>query len=436
MSQFHDRFKKHPAHKTLKNLRRSVDASDVKLDDSQQIANYARFRKVLTFAEKALDSVDPELVTKQALNQIQDALAKMEAQHQTFLQNKNPNPLNQPADEFLNQLHLLPRNEFPEGERVLADQVEAFQSSAGKMLDGLKAETERVAKAHEELNQRIEQLGQQLTAFNTQFEEQKKRVDTLINEQTTQFGQRGEERANKFNEQQARFDQAESARTQQFNERVGQNKEEFRNFSNEATESVKKLVDEQRTALTAAVDHHGQQSDEALATLQERLDEAAKIVGIIGSTGLTGNYKIVADQERKTANWLRVIALACFFAMIGIVGFIVWNVGKDQLSWTVALFRLAVVLVVAAPAVYCSRESSRHRRIEQRTRRIYLELVSLQPYLEGLTEVERRAVITKLANQYFGGEGAEGVEGAPIKLDLGRGDVLSAFERLAKIFKP
>ena len=435
MSHFHDRFKKHAVHKTLKKLRHSVDASDVKLDDSQQIANYARFRKVVTFAKKALDSVDPELVTQQALDQIQNALAKMEAHHQTFLQNKDANPLNQPADAFLNHLHLLPHNEFPEGERVLADQVEAFESSAGKMLDGLKAESERVGKEHEQLNQRVEQLGQQLTAFSTQFEQQKKRVDTLINEQTTQFAQRADDQTKKFNEQQGRFDGAETARTQQFDDRIAKYAEELRTSSNEATESVKKLVDEQGTTLTDAVSQHGLASTNALATLQERLDEATKIVGIIGSTGLTGNYKIVADQERKTANWLRAIALVCFLAMVGVVCYIVWNIGKDQFSWQVALFRLAVVLVVVAPAVYCSRESSRHRRIEQRTRRIELELVSLQPYLEALTEDERRAVITKLANQYFGGEATEGIEGAPAKLDLSRRDLLT-IERLVKIFKP
>ena len=88
MSHSHDRIKKHEAHTTIMTLRRSIRAGDVKHNDSQQIASYARFRKVLAFAEKALDSVDPELVTELALNQIDKVINRIVSHHEAFLQNR------------------------------------------------------------------------------------------------------------------------------------------------------------------------------------------------------------------------------------------------------------------------------------------------------------------------------------------------------------
>ena len=94
------------------------------------------------------------------------------------------------------------------------------------------------------------------------------------------------------------------------------------------------------------------------------------------------------------------------FASIGIAGllalFIVWCVNTNDFNWEVALFRLLVGVPFIGLAVYCARESSRHRTNEERNRRIELELTALEPYLYQLPQDKAREIREALTDKYFG----------------------------------
>lgn len=91
--------------------------------------------------------------------------------------------------------------------------------------------------------------------------------------------------------------------------------------------------------------------------------------------------------------------------MVLMVAVVVWIVADvATLGWDVAVFRIVTALILGIPAWYCAGESSKHRKVEQRNRRLELELASLMPFLESLTPEARKKVIETLSAKYFGQE--------------------------------
>jgi len=433
MSYFEDRFKNHALHTSLKELDAKIKSAELKLDDTQQAEGYGRFCKVVNLAKGVFETVDPELVTEQALTQVQGAISNMSAHFDAFVEKKDWNHLNQRADQLLNLLHLLPRNELAEGDRPYAEQISKLQGAAASVIDGLRAGAEKVERQHEQVEVKVSQLGQKVSTFDNEIVEQKKRIDSLITEQTSQFSQGTDERNSKFNDQQSRFEETERKRAKQFADHFGQFKTEHEKVTKEIRDSAKELVDEGRTSFGELVDEHRTKSDEVLAALKINLEKAEKIVGLIGNTGLTGNYQRVANAEKKVADLFRWIAIGCMILMVACVAWIVVHVTSDDFNWQIALFRLVAAIAFGAPAWYCAHESTRHRKIEHRNRRIELELASLSPYLAEMPDEERRKIIAELSKDYFGREDELGQDELVNKLKHLRGDdLIKLMERLLK----
>ncbi len=324
---------------------------------------------------------------------------------------------------------------------------------------------ERATKGEEESTRRFSEMSQKLTAFEQQFETQKGRIDTLIAEQQTQFStrlstfesqvseqknrletlhneqqllftQRSDERGTKFNEQCARFEQSEAARTKRSGDQLTELRTEFATLSKQTTDSAQRLMSEEGERFRVFLQKSEQEAEVSLRALQARLDEAVRIVGLIGNTGLTGNYQRVANQESVVANRFRWIAIACMVAMVLCVLWIVAHVNRADFDWEVALFRLAAAIVCLAPGWYCAKESGRHRRVAERNRRIELELASLSPYLAELPDAERLKIVGELSHQYFGGEIDE-KEGSASKETkwLRTGDFVKLLDQINKLRK-
>ncbi len=171
-----------------------------------------------------------------------------------------------------------------------------------------------------------------------------------------------------------------------------------------------------------------------------KLEDAKRIVGLIGNTGMTGHYQKVANNNKRAAEILRVLALLFFVGLVAGVSWVVSGIGADNFSWEVAVFRVLVVATFLAPALYCARESNKHREEEHHNRRIELELASIEPYLDKLPEEKAQQIIEQLASQYFGNHSNIEIDSddpATLKNIVLRGDqALTLVERLVKIAKP
>jgi hypothetical protein len=167
--------------------------------------------------------------------------------------------------------------------------------------------------------------------------------------------------------------------------------------------------------------------------LENKKNEAAKIVNVIGNIGATGNFQRIANEHEKSANNWRFVAM---LFMAGLSGLVIWSVislGAKEFDWVKSVLRIIAAAVLSYPATYASRESAKHRKLENFNRKLELELSSIDAFIELLPDEKKQVIKEKLAEKYFGST-IELFEDADLKSD--KDFSLQSIERLFKAIEP
>jgi len=166
-------------------------------------------------------------------------------------------------------------------------------------------------------------------------------------------------------------------------------------------------------------------SAHTLQKLEQKLTDANKIVNVIGNVGVTGNYQLIANEHKSSANfwrWVAILFMASFSALL------IWtiiDVSSSTFDWTKALIRVIAAAALSYPATYAARESTKHRKLETINRTAELELSSINPFIEILSDEKKQQIKEKLVDKYFGN--------SVVGTDLNPNDEglsISAFEKI------
>lgn len=170
------------------------------------------------------------------------------------------------------------------------------------------------------------------------------------------------------------------------------------NYSDEIAldkEKFKKELDEKILILD-------RETNSLISTISTKLEEAQRIVSVIGNIGVTGNYQIIANQNKKAANTWRILAIIFMTIFSGLLIWTIWDVSSENYDWIKSVIRIIAAAALSYPATYAARESSKHRKIETTNRKLELELASLTPFIEMLPEEKKREIKANLVEKYFG----------------------------------
>lgn len=158
---------------------------------------------------------------------------------------------------------------------------------------------------------------------------------------------------------------------------------------------------------------------EKLESLNKSKEEAARIVQVVGNTGITGNYQKIAVAEGKQANFWRWVTVVFFCMGIFIAAVTFWKFLHEPFSpetaWS-ALIRLVYAVAITAPAWYSAKESARHRTNADRAKQTELELASFGPFIELMTEEKKNEIREELTKRYFGNQASEHTAEPPISI--------------------
>ena len=167
-----------------------------------------------------------------------------------------------------------------------------------------------------------------------------------------------------------------------------------------------KQVADDRTTFRAEIDTDREKiktdTDGIIKDLERKLNDANKLVNVIGNVGVTGNYQIIANEHKKTADNWRTIAIIFMCILSGLLIFSIWKIGDIDYDWHKAIIRIIASAILIYPATYASRESGKHRKIENLNRKLELELSSISPFIEILDEIKKQEIKAKLVEKYFG----------------------------------
>lgn len=128
---------------------------------------------------------------------------------------------------------------------------------------------------------------------------------------------------------------------------------------------------------------------------------------------MAGGYQLVANDEKKAADFWRWVAVVGLAGAIAATIFALFHGLSNGFELDRFFAKAAVAIPFLALASYAARESSRHRQQERINRKIELQLASLDAYLVTLPEDEQNRLRAKLADRFFGELALAPAEGAP-----------------------
>ena len=377
-------FKQHSIFEKLNQLDEALLVEDAREGFGNE--NYLFLQSVLLFIRDRLRLTIPTLIKESELVKLASEIESGTSQINAFFGSNNIGHLNNAINNLTSALTIV-RNFpllLPNGDFDFSRAVALFQSTIDDAYKALEAKNKELLKQLEatrmdlvEEERKLSQLQERISAKEKDIQDISRKYIEEFESIKTGNNTVFENEKKKFNEA---FDLDRKTFQEQFDTDSANNKIVFE-------EQVKKIEAE---------------SKEAIKRLNNKLSEANKIVNIVGNVGVTGNYQNIANENKKSADNFRIIALVFMAIMSVLIICSIVELSSSEFNLYKSLVRILGAAVLTYPAIYASRESTKHRKLETQNRRIELELASIGPFIELLADDKKQAIKEELVKKYFG----------------------------------
>lgn len=376
MNKWEEQLKNNPIFTTLADLSEKLKDESLVSEDINVIELVDKICQLQIYAEIALSNVVPELINLGILKNANSQMTNVRNEVNNYISNTNIAHLNNAASHVeatMAQLVLLPVPRPHLAEDTFTASLSKFKSLIEKSFQELKEAKDELASSIESVSNESESQKQSLGDLASKIEEQ----GATIKDNLTSFNNR--------------FETYEANSNKKFNEKIQEN-----------NQKIEALLEHQKDTFSEQVENQKITGKKIIEALELNKQQASDLVQVIGNIGITGNYQNIANQEKTAADKWRNIALFLMIAMVGVIALTIGISATNGFDWKLALFRIGAALVLAIPATYAARESSKHRILENINRKAELELASLDPFLEKLPEEIRFKVKEELTSKFFG----------------------------------
>ncbi|TYB72674.1 hypothetical protein ES676_10900 [Bizionia saleffrena] len=320
----------------------------------------------------------PSIVQDTELSTISTELENSLAQINAFVGNKNQGHITNATNHLytaINRVRNLPLP-FSKNDFNFSKNIANFEKIIKEKYSELEEENKILKKEFLALTEKLKTTDTDLETINS-----------LLNQKELEL-------QNLNNTFQTNFDSIKATATQNYEQDRTSFRVEFDTSKKALIDEVEKLKTEINTG-----------TDQIIKDLETKLEEAKKIVGVVSDKAVTGNYQIIANSHKKTADVFRIIAIILMIGLSGILIFTIWDISGDNYDWTKSLIRILAAAALSYPATYAARESSKHRKLEILNRKAELELTAINPFIELLPEEKKQEIKEKLVDKYFGNHG-------------------------------
>ncbi|PFH91390.1 hypothetical protein [Bacillus sp. AFS088145] len=401
MTRFIDRFENHTLHNSLQtNINLVESLLEKKENDSNIIIELERIKQVLFHLKGILGNCDPNLVyigyldtlDTNCLNNIFTYLNYFRNEHNiTHLHTANNH-----LDSYITSMTSVTTTIFPQDVDGIKDSVISFRRSAAQHLRHMEDEYNKLEAAKSELEQGFSEVA-------VTVENQKARLDTAISDFQQQFSSAEDSRRNKFT-------QSEDQRKSSFELTEKDWNANFQDLLETTDTKLQSFLISLNKKGNDLQENYHNQGEVSLQLLEEYKIKAAKLLNIISNTSMAGGYKQVADQEKSSLKFWRWVTMIAMILLVGASIYSFFVPIGDLSIWTAIVKRISIAATLATVAGYASRQAKVHLDAERRYRRMELELTTLSPYLVELDDDQRKDILAKMAEQFFGNKNDEPVQ--------------------------
>lgn len=377
-------FTNHPVFEKLEQLNNALTAEGAKEKFANENLHF--FETALHYIKDRLKLTLPILVQEAEMTSLSSEIEAGTAQLNSFLGNNNIGHVNNATNNINSAINRVKNLPFPltKGDFDFAKSITGFQRLAQEGYKSLEEANGKLQEALKSTETDLLTKKQQIESLEKLLAEKETEIKNALSKHSTEFETQKSKSAADIEEEKKKFNTSIEADRKGFKEKFDADNEGY-----------KKTFSDTKIALD-------NQSKQIVDDLNSKLNEAKNIVNIIGNVGVTGNYQKIANQHKWSAEIFRGIAL---FFMILMSGLLIWSIldlSSGEFNLYKSLVRILAAAVLTYPAVYASRESTRHRNLETKNRNLELELASIGPFIELLPEDKKQKIKEDLVNKYFG----------------------------------
>lgn len=377
-------FKSHVVFEKLEQLKLALASEGLK--DKMGLDNFLFFDSAYNYLADKLKLTIPLLVQEHEINSLSKEVETATEQINAYIGNNNIGHVNN-AINNINTASTRIRN-FPypisKGDFDFSKSIAQFQNVLKEAYDSLKVQHDKLNAEVNNSKIEIDSKNQKIDALEKLIVEKQHEIQGLNTQQNAEF----EALKNSSNTT------LESER-KRYSELLESDRKEIK-------ESFSTVKDKYETSFIKQIEDLKNESNGVIEILQLKLAEAKKIVSIVGNVGVTGNYQKIADDHKLSANIFRWIAMGFMILMSGLLVYSILDLASADFNLYKSIVRILAAAILTYPAVYASRESTKHRNLETLNRNMELELASIGPFIEFLPDEVKLKVKEELANRYFG----------------------------------
>jgi hypothetical protein len=380
-----ENFRTHPVFEKLEQLNQSLNADNAK--ERIPVADTAFFDAAYKYISDRLKLTLPILVQEAELNALSNEIDAATQQINSFVGNNNTGHISNAINNFNSAFNRIRNFPFPlsKGDFDFSKSVASFQQATQVAYENLKAANAKLTEDLSTAQANLEAKQTQLATIEQKLAAKELEIQNVLTRYNTEFETLKTTANSEVETEKKRFNADIEADRKLYKEQFEAEKE-----------NNKKTFEEQKSEFE-------NQSITIINNLNSKLAEANKIVNIVGNVGVTGNYQNIANENKKTADFFRWVALGFMIAMSGLLIWSIIEISRNgEFNLYKSLVRILAAAVLTYPAVYAARESAKHRKLETQNRNLELELASIGPFIELLPEDKKQKIKEELVNKYFG----------------------------------
>lgn len=397
MSQFVDRVRDAPA---LANLRQAKELlNELERRDWQHqstIDGLKRLSAVVRNLVGRLTTADRNLVTQQTLYDLDGPSMDLlnQIRHLEELPTSDEPDFGSAmmfADHLLtlaSSLPTLPIRTTPEVIQRVADQFESEMQSKTGLLHEQFDETSSKAVG---LRDRIGQLEIRQEALANQFE-------NAVNSKTYEFDTTTNDLVKRAQTQTNDLLQRVQASTERLEREVTSTQEVFRESQRQRSDEFSVSQDQRNAEFRTNL-------DVTVSEVENYRDQAKTMLEEVAGASTARHYEEARNKQEQSTRIWRIVGVVALIGLVVASGFVFYDaqINQNEFSWSSLVGRSGLLLSLSALATYALKQAGIHRRQAEEISRVANELILLWPFIDRMTEQDRKDILRQLAPLYFRG---------------------------------
>lgn len=266
--------------------------------------------------------------------------------------------------------------------------LESYQKAIEEFVAKLSSITSRINEADAEAQQALD-------AYRSRFNEDQKSLESRL-------GQTQNEIEAKLQATRETIDAIKvdvEAQKTRLDSALNQFSTDTVKAAAEADSNSKRLMASLQETFDEEMGRLNEEGVERLETLKNYEEQAKKLVDATANSTISADYGGRARQERRSALWWSVGAVAVALIGLGVIAIGMADIHEAAVPETI--WKTSATIVLLAVAGYMGKEAGAHRKEERDAKRAQLDLNAFNPFLTLMDEDDARELRKEFAHRIF-----------------------------------